>query len=71
MRLFDPDIRLSAIAPKRPRPVQRDQRFTPGERARQVLDTLSRASEPMMARIIARAILVTKGLDGNGRRGRS
>lgn len=69
LRVFDPDINLRTIAPRRP--VQRSRWFGPGECARMVYDILRPATEPVPTRDIIDRIMGAKGLDPDDIRVRS
>lgn len=61
LRVFDPDINLRAIAPKRV--LRRGKWFGPGECARFVYDVLRPAREPVPTREIVDRAMAAKGLD--------
>jgi hypothetical protein len=62
LRLFDPDVEMAALPPRKVAPVLYD---TKGDTGRVILETLRTATRPLTTAQVCEAVMVARGLDTN------
>ena len=62
LRLFDPDVDLAALPPRKVAPVSYD---TKGDTGRIILETLRTATKPLSTEQVCQAVMVARRLDTN------
>jgi hypothetical protein len=62
LRLFDPEVDLVALSPRKVAPVLYD---TKGDTGRVILDTLRASMRPLSTAQVCEAVMVARGLDTN------
>src|SRR5258708_23856840 len=64
LRLFDPDVDLAALSPRKVAPVLYD---TKGDTGRIILDTLRESMRPLSTAQVCEAVMKARNLDTNDR----
>ena len=62
LRLFDPDVEMAALPPRKVAPVLYD---TKGDTGRAILETLRQAARPLSTAQVCEAVMVARNLDTN------
>lgn len=62
LRLFDPDVDLAALSPRKVAPILYD---TKGDTGRVILDTLRNSMRPLTTAQVCEAVMVARNLDTN------
>jgi hypothetical protein len=62
LRLFDPDVDMAALAPRKVAPILYD---TKGDTGRVILETLRTAMRPLTTAQVCEAVMLARGLDTN------
>jgi hypothetical protein len=64
LRLFDPDVDLAALSPRKVAPILYD---TKGDTGRTILETLRTSMRPLTTAQVCEAVMKARGLDTNDR----